>query len=47
VKRDDLVVIEVMVDALDRPWWSTYKGDLERLFRQEQIVVRAQDYEPL
>ena|SRR6187402_1875529 len=47
LKRDDIVVVEVMVDPLDRAWWGSYKGDLERLFRQEQIVVRAQTYEPL
>ena len=47
VTRDDIIVVEVMVDLLDCVWWSAYRRDLERLFRQDQIVVRAQDYEPL
>jgi hypothetical protein len=41
-KRDDIVVLEVMTDQLDREWWRSYRRDLERAFRQEAIVVRAQ-----
>ena len=41
VDRDDVVMVEVMVDALDRPWWRDYKRRLERAFRQDVIVVRA------
>jgi hypothetical protein len=47
VKKDDIVVVEVMVESLDRGWWRDYRRELERLFRQEQIVVRAQNYEAL
>ena len=47
LKRDDIVVVEVMVDSLDRTWWGAYRRNLERLFRQDQIVLRAQTYEPL
>ena len=47
VKRDDLVVIEVMVDSLDRTWWEDYRRELEQLFHQDEIVVRAHGYEPL
>ena len=47
VKRDDIVVLEVMVQALDRQWWHDYRQRLEQLFRQDQIVVRAQAYEAL
>jgi hypothetical protein len=47
LKRDDIVVVEVMVDSLDRTWWGAYRRDLKRLFRQDQIVLRAQTYEPL
>lgn len=39
--RDDLVVFEIMAPTLDRPWWEGYRGELERHFRQEVIVVRA------
>jgi hypothetical protein len=47
VKRDDIVVLEVMTDALDRGWWRGYRRKLEELFRQDQIIVRAQAYERL
>jgi hypothetical protein len=47
VKRDDIVVLEVMVPVLDREWWHNYRKQMEQLFRQDQIVVRAQAYEAL
>ncbi|HEX8569121.1 MAG TPA: hypothetical protein VF699_04255 [Caulobacteraceae bacterium] len=46
-ERDDIVVLEVMVDELDRDWWAAYRRDLEARFRQDAIVVRAQLFEPL
>jgi hypothetical protein len=45
--RDDIVVYEVMVDALDRAWWAGFRADLERRFAQDEIVVRAQPAERL
>jgi hypothetical protein len=45
--RDDVVVYEVMVDALDREWWAAFRTDLERRFAQDEIVVRAQVVERL
>jgi hypothetical protein len=47
VKHDDIVVVEVMVDALDRTWWKDYRRELEQMFHQDEIVLRAQQYEPL
>jgi hypothetical protein len=47
VKRDDIVVLEVMVQELDRQWWQKYRGELEKVFRQDQIVLRALTYELL
>src|SRR4051812_43275569 len=47
LKRDDVVVLEVMTETLDRAWWSEYRRELERLFRQDHMVVRAQAYEAL
>jgi hypothetical protein len=47
VKRDDVVVLEVMTDALDRAWWRECRQDLQRHFRQDEIVVRAQVYEKM
>lgn len=45
--RDDIVIYEVMADGLDRAWWRAYRAALERRFRQEQVVVRAQAVELL
>ena len=42
-KRDDIVVYEVMVDALDPAWWATYRKELERRFDQDELVIRAQE----
>jgi hypothetical protein len=40
--HDDIVVYEVMVDALDTSWWAAYRLQLEERFAQEELVVRAQ-----
>lgn len=40
-ERDDIVVYEVMVDALETAWWAEYRRALERRFAQEELVVRA------
>jgi hypothetical protein len=45
--RDEIVVVEVMVDALDRDWWRDYRQELERRFRQDEVVIRAQAIERL
>ena len=42
-RRDDIVVYEVMVDTLDPAWWRSYRERLERDFRQQELVVRAQE----
>lgn len=39
---DDIVVFEVMAKELDPAWWRKYRTDLEARFRQDVIVVRAQ-----
>jgi hypothetical protein len=41
VSHDDVVIYEVMTQALDREWWSRYRAELEARFRQEELVVRA------
>jgi hypothetical protein len=46
-ERDDIVVLEVMADELDRSWWSGYRADLEARFMQDEIVIRAQSFERL
>jgi hypothetical protein len=39
--RDDIVIFEVMTEELDRSWWSGFRRDLERRFRQDTVIVRA------
>ena len=46
-RHDDIVIFEVMTDALDRAWWRCYRQELETAFRQEEIVIRAQTIERL
>lgn len=40
--REDIVIFEVMASGLDADWWKEYRQDLERRFRQDVIVIRAQ-----
>jgi hypothetical protein len=47
VRRDEVVVLEVMVDQLDRAWWKDFRADLEVRFAQEELVVRAETIELL
>ena len=47
VKRDDIVVVEVMVGSLDHTWWKDYRRELEQLYCQNENVVRAQASEHL
>jgi hypothetical protein len=39
--HDDVVMVEVVAERLDRPWWGAYRGELERRFRQEEMLIRA------
>jgi hypothetical protein len=39
--RDRIVIVEVMVDDLDRGWWGNYRRRLEAAFEQEQMLIRA------
>lgn len=41
VQRDDLVLFEVMVAAVDHGWWKHYVAELATRFRQEEILARA------
>jgi len=47
VERDDVVMCEVMVEELDRAWWSAYRKTLEQRFGQQEMVVRASALERL
>ena len=41
IERDAIVTVEVMVETLYHPWWKSYRGELEQIFRQDEIVIRA------
>src|SRR3954462_8796489 len=41
--KDEIVIYEVMAETLDESWWRAYRRSLESRFRQEQVVVRAQE----
>lgn len=45
--HDDIVIMEVMVEALDRSWWRDYRKTLEKKFRQDEILIRASQIERL
>lgn len=47
VAHDDVVILEVMDDALDRAWWSAWRARMEAALRQTEIVVRASRIERL
>jgi hypothetical protein len=39
--HDEIIVFEVMTETLDVSWWGSYRLNLEREFRQDEIVIRA------
>ena len=47
VSRDDVILFEVMAEALDRDWWAQYRRELERRFEQDEILIRATRVERL
>jgi hypothetical protein len=40
-EHDDVVMVEVVTDRFDRPWWRAYAASLAKRFRQDTIHVRA------
>ena len=47
VDVDEVVMCEVMVEALDRGWWAQYRTRLEARFGQRELIVRAMPLERL
>lgn len=41
IERDQVFMVEVVVDAFDRDWWAAYRGQLEVRFGQEEVHARA------
>ena len=46
-RHDEIVVLDTMVDRLDRDWWNRYRQQLETSFDQDEVVVRAMPIEKL
>ena len=40
-EHDDIIVVEVMVEELDKAWWAGYRSELEKRLKQKELVVRA------
>ena len=47
VQRDEVVLVEVMTDRLDRAWWAAYRATLETRFDQDEVLIRASAVERL
>ena len=47
VDRDEVVMCEVVVEALDRRWWDSYRQRLEADFGQREVMIRAIEAERL
>jgi hypothetical protein len=45
--EDEIIILEVMTDSLDRVWWSSLRRQLERDLRQREILVRASEVQKL
>ena len=41
VERDEVVMVEVLVETFDRAWWRTYERTLAARFQQDVIHSRA------
>ncbi len=41
VERDQVIMIEVVVEVFDREWWAGYREQLETRFGQEEVHARA------
>lgn len=41
IERDQVIMVEVVVEDLDRAWWTAYREQLELRFDQEEVHARA------
>ena len=41
VEREQVIMVEVVVDAFDRDWWAQYRARLAARFAQDEIHARA------
>jgi hypothetical protein len=43
--RDDIVILEVMAKKIDLPDWTARRADLEKRFRQDEVIIRDMSIE--
>jgi hypothetical protein len=41
IERDQVIMVEVVVEAFDREWWAGYRAQLESRFGQEEVHARV------
>jgi hypothetical protein len=41
IERDQVIMVEVVVEGFDREWWAAYREQLEARFGQEEVHARA------
>lgn len=46
-QADEVVTFEVLLEDADRDWWRSYRRQLERDFRQAQILLVIQSVDVL
>jgi|SRR5688572_16998614 len=46
-KFDELVIAEVMIGEVDKEWWQQFKQRLEKIFKQEEILIRFIQFDKL
>jgi hypothetical protein len=47
IERDQVIMVEVVVDVFDREWWTAYREQLETRFGQEEVHARAMAVEQI
>ena len=40
-KHDEMVMVEVLTESFDRPWWRGYAATLAQRFSQRSIHIRV------
>ena len=41
IERDQVIMVEAVVDAFDRDWWTAYRERLEVRFGQAEVHARV------
>ena len=46
-EHDDIAVVEVMAETVERDWWTGLRRRLEREFDQDEVIIRCQEIQRL